>query len=103
MVSTIDQVVALVTAICQMPGNETFIRDTNRAAKAGGLREVVSTRDTPALFDWLVDSFSYQGISDRIAADYIAAHGNASWWEIESALGAHTCPCPKLRSFATYQ
>ena len=103
MVSTIDQAVALVTTICQLPGNQTFIQETNQAAKADGLREAVRTRDTPALFEWLILCFSFQGISDRIASDYIEAHGNASWSVIEAALANHPCPCPKLGGFPNYK
>ena len=55
-------------------------------------------RDTPALFDWLMTGFSFQGISDRIAWDDIEAHGNASWSVIERALEDHRCRCPKLGS-----
>ena len=103
MVSTIDEAVALVTAICHLPGNDQFIRDTKQVAKAAGLREAVKRRDTPALFDWLMTSFSFQGISDRIAWDYIERHGNSTWHAIESALAEHRCQCPKLGGFDTYR
>jgi hypothetical protein len=103
MVTTIDQAVALVTTICQLPGNDQFVRDTNRAAKADGLREAVKARDTPALFDWLMTSFSFQGISDRIASNYIEAHGNANWSVIEKGLGHRRQRCPKLENFETYR
>ena len=103
MVTTIVQAVDLVTEVCRLPGNASFVRDTNRAARAVGLREAVAAQNTPALFDWLVTSFSFQGISDRIAWDYILAHGNASWSVIERALADHACPCPKLVNLETYQ
>jgi hypothetical protein len=33
-------------------------------------------RDTAAVFDWLMSALSYQGISDRIAAEYkVIRHG----------------------------
>ena len=104
MVGTIDEAAALVTTICRLPGNDRFIQDTHQVAKAAGLREAVKARDTPALFDWLMTSFSFQGISDRIAwEDYIEAHGNATWSVIEKALDDHRCRCPKLAGFETYQ
>jgi hypothetical protein len=43
-------------------------------------------RDTAALFDWLVMSFSYQGIADRVAFDYMERHGQATWQVIASDL-----------------
>ena len=103
MVTTIKEAVALVTTICHLPGNDQFVEETNHLAEEAGLREAVKARNTPALFDWLMASFSFQGISDRIAWSYIEAHGNASWSVIERTLADHHCQCPKLESFETYQ
>ena len=49
-------------------------------------------------------SFGFQGISDRIALDYldyIEAHGDASWSVIERTLVDHRCARPKLEGFET--
>jgi hypothetical protein len=43
-------------------------------------------------------ALSHQGISDRVAHDYMDEHGRASWHEIESAL-ANKPSCPKLQSY----
>jgi hypothetical protein len=94
MVTTIKEAVALVSTICHLPGNDQFVDETNQLAKEGGLRVAVKARDTPALFDWLMTSFSFQGISDRIAWSYIETHGNASWSVIERGLADHLCQCP---------
>src|SRR5438046_82215 len=103
MVTTIKEAVALVTAICHLPGNDRFVEETNWIAKEAGLRKAVRARDTPALFDWLMTSFSFQGISDRIAGGYIEAHGNANWSVIERALEEYRGRCPKLERFETYR
>ena len=50
-----------------------------------------------------MSGFSFQGISDRIAGDYIDRHGNSSWRTIESMLADHRCQCPKLGGFDTYR
>jgi hypothetical protein len=42
-------------------------------------------------------NFSYQGISDQVARNYIRQHGNASWAEIAKGLKERP-PCPLLRS-----
>jgi hypothetical protein len=43
-------------------------------------------------------NFSYQGISDQVARNYIRQHGNASWAGIAEGLKATPPPCPLLRS-----
>jgi hypothetical protein len=53
---------------------------------------------TPPVFDWLLATFSYQGISDRVAREYMDKHGTASWSEIEAALRVAPT-CGKLRSY----
>ena len=57
---------------------------------------------TPAVFDWLLTTFSFQGISDRVARDYMDKHGTASWAELDAGLGASPS-CPKLRSYWHYE
>ena len=57
---------------------------------------------TPAVFDWLLTTFCFQGISDRVARDYMEKHGTASWSEIEASLRASPS-CPKLRSYWHYE
>ena len=47
-------------------------------------RSLGTTR--PRLFDWLLLNFSYQGISDQVARNYIRQHGNASWADIAEGL-----------------
>ena len=93
----------MVRAICLLPGNQTdrILSGTSDDAKA--LRRAIKARDTPALYDWLMTGFSFQGISDRIAWDYIDRHGNANWRAVESALADHQCRCPKLVGFETYR
>ena len=44
-----------------------LLRTDGEAWEASGLKEAVKVRDTPALFDWLMTGFSFQGIYDRIA------------------------------------
>src|SRR4051812_35782328 len=103
MVTTIKQAVNLVRDICLQPGNDQFIAETDQTAEESGLTQAVRTRDSPALYEWLMESFSLQGISDRIAFDYIDRHGNATWQTVEAAIADHPCPCPKLGSFEAYR
>jgi hypothetical protein len=59
--------------------------------------DAVARRDTPSIFNWLLTTFSYQGISDQVARNYIRENGNASWGQIADALRGGS-PCPLLRS-----
>ena len=54
--------------------------------------------DTPALFNWLVDALSYQGMSDAVAFAYIQKHGSVTWLEIDYRLSKRPS-CPKLKSY----
>jgi hypothetical protein len=43
-------------------------------------------------------TLSYQGVSDRVAHDYMEQHGRVTWHEIERALATKPS-CPKLQSY----
>ena len=42
--------------------------------------------NTPAIFDWLLDMVSYQGVSDSIAYGYMESHGRVRWHDVAKAL-----------------
>src|SRR5438105_785012 len=56
----------------------------------------------PAIFDWLIDALSYQGVSDSIAYSYMEQHGRARWRNIAGALGGSPS-CPKLRCYWAFE
>ena len=58
----------------------------------------VQRHDTQALYDRLVYDFSFQGISDEIATNYMAKHGRATWRSVRASL-AKEPPCPKLKTY----
>ena len=66
-----------------------------------GIRAAVAQHDTPALFDWLIEVVSYQGISDSIAWAYMEEHGRVTWADIDSAF-ARRPSCPKLVNFEAF-
>jgi len=63
-----------------------------------GVIVAIQRRDSPVIFDWLMDLLSYQGISDSIAFDYMARHGPVRWHDIAKALAAIP-GCPKLTCY----
>jgi len=90
--------VDVVHAVCQVAGVPSLIDDIQAELADGGILEAIDHRDTPVVFDWLAAAFSYQGISDAVAAGYMARHGQATWADIQRGLDAAPS-CPKLQSY----
>jgi hypothetical protein len=79
----------------------SFLDEIDAEIRDAGLDRAVVGGHTPPVFDWLLSTFSYQGISDRVARSYMEKHGTASWSEIEAALRLAPS-CGKLRSYWHY-
>jgi len=90
--------VQLVHATCCLAGSASYFDDLRADLCEGGITRVIKDRDTPALFDWLVEMLSFQGISDSVAAEYISQHGNVRWAEIVDGL-SRAPSCPKLGGY----
>jgi len=80
----------------------SFLDEIDAEIREAGLDRAVAHGHTPPLFDWLLSTFSYQGISDRVARSYMERHGTASWSEIEATLRLAPA-CGKLRSYWHYE
>jgi hypothetical protein len=94
--SALDHATRLIHRVCCLAGEQDFIDEIR--TDNGAIRSAIKDHDTAALFDWLMVMLSYQGISDRVAHDYMEQHGRVSWHEIECALVNHPS-CPKLQSY----
>jgi hypothetical protein len=94
--SALDHATRLIHRVCCLAGEPDLISEirTDNAA----IRSAIKECDTPVLFDWLMATLSYQGISDQVANDYMDQHGRVSWHDIERAL-ANNPSCPKLQSY----
>ena len=90
--------VRVVHGVCCLAGSASLIDDLRAELRAEGVPSAIRRHDTATLFDWLTAALSYQGISDRVAFDYMEAHGRARWADIEAKLG-HGTTCPKLQSY----
>jgi hypothetical protein len=80
----------------------SFLDEIDAEAGEAGLDRAIARGETPPIFDWLLTTFSFQGISDRVAREYMDKHGTASWSQIEASLKASPS-CPKLRSYWGYE
>jgi hypothetical protein len=83
-------------------GSVSLLDEIDAEIRAAGLDQAVALGRTPPVFDWLLTSFSLQGISDRVAREYMDKHGTASWAEMQANLRA-TPSCRKLRNYWSYE
>jgi hypothetical protein len=80
----------------------SFLDEVDAEVRQSGVDRAVALGHTPPIFDWLLTTFSFQGISDRVAWDYMDKHGTASWSVIESSF--RDAPrCTKLRTYWNYE
>jgi hypothetical protein len=90
--------VQLVHATCCLAGSASYFDDVRADLRACGIMRAIKDHNTPALFDWLVETLSFQGISDSVASGYMAQHGNVRWADIADGL-SRTPSCPKLAGY----
>jgi hypothetical protein len=94
----LDYAAGIIRAVCRLAGVPSFVNDVRTDLQQHGIVEAIDCHDTAKLFDWLAAALSFQGVSDRIAHEYMARHGRATWDDIARNLA--TAPsCPKLKSY----
>jgi hypothetical protein len=76
----------------------TFLDDIQVEVRNAGIHQAVADRNTPQIFDWLLTTFSYQGVSDQVARSYIRGHGSAAWADLAARLDKRPS-CPRLQSY----
>ncbi len=92
--AAIDHAVRLIYQVCCLAGSFDLVEEFHDPA----LSAAVERHDTAVLFDRLMHDFSFQGISDKIAINHMARHGQATWRSVRSNLGKQQ-PCPKLKTY----
>jgi hypothetical protein len=90
--------VQLVHATCCLAGSASYLADVRADLRDRGIIRAIRDHDTPALFDWLVEMLSFQGISDSVASGYIAQHGSGRCADIAEGLSRRPS-CPKLGGY----
>ena len=58
----------LIERVCALAGSMDFLREIETYVQDAKIDVAVTSHNTPVIFDWLLTTFSYQGISDRVAA-----------------------------------
>jgi hypothetical protein len=90
--------VTLINNVCALAGPPNYLRNLRTSARTNGLVAAVRDHTTSVLFEWLANAASFQGISDQVARNYMAKHGQSRWDETSAAL-AEQPSCPKLASY----
>jgi hypothetical protein len=80
-----------------LAGRSSLVDDARNILINEGVLNAIEAHNTPVLFDWMVREFSFQGIADAVAADYLDKHGALTWGAIAADLEGGPS-CPKLQS-----
>jgi hypothetical protein len=97
-VEALDHAVKVIYRVCCLAGAADLLDEIQAVLEAEGLPSAIRQHDVAPLFDWLAAALSYQGISDRVAAEYMACHGRPRWHDIDGKVTASPS-CPKLQSY----
>lgn len=92
----------LIELVCRASASSDHPLQASIDSNDARIRRILRTEDTPALFDWMMESFSFQGISDSVAGSYLETYGNATWRQIKTQL-ARRPSCPLLGSYWRYE
>jgi hypothetical protein len=84
----------LIHQVCCFAGSFDLVEEFRNQ----DLSAAVERRDSTVLFDRLIYDFSFQGISDQIAIDYMHRHGQATWRSVRKNLASRPT-CPKLQTY----
>ena len=92
--SAIEHAARLIRQVCCFAGSFDLLEEF----RDKDLCAAIERRDSAALFDRLTLYFSFQGISDEIAANYMRRHGQATWRVVRKNMSKRPT-CPKLKSY----
>ena len=92
-----DYAIRLLHRVCCLAGDSEFLA-RRRSGGRNSIAAAIERHDSARIFNWLMQAFSYQGIADRVAHDYMQRHGKARWASIKASL-ARKPSCPKLRGY----
>jgi hypothetical protein len=88
----------IIYTVCCLAGCSSFVDDARDELVNNGVLNAIEAHNTPVLFDWMVRVFSFQGIANTIAADYMDRHGSLTWGAIAADLDDAPA-CPKLQNY----
>ena len=90
----VEHATRLIHQVCCLAGSFDLIDRFRDEELCAAIRH----GDNGVVFDRLTLAFSFQGIADAVALNYMHQHGRPALLEIADSLGKAP-PCPKLQSF----
>jgi len=90
----VDHATRLIHQVCCLAGSFDLIEQFADQ----DLCTAIDRRNTAALYDRLIYSFSFQGISDEVAENYMHRHGRPTWAAVRKNL-SRRLTCPKLKTY----
>ena len=99
--AAMQRAVSLIQRVCDIAAPRNYLAETGEYLVNVGIVVAVATHDTPALYRWLMETISYQGIANRVASDYHNRHGGVHWADVAKGLGRPD-PCIKLATYWTF-
>lgn len=94
--------VRLLHEICRISHPTQEFTSGGSLFSSSKLRRALASHDNPAIYDWLMMVFSYQGVADKAVETIIARDGNATWAGVEASLSGND-GCSKLGSFWRFE
>jgi len=91
----------ILAAIYRLARSDKILDARATDPRRAMLRDALLRRDTGIIYAWLAHTFSFQGVSDRVAVEYARRNGSPDWTTMAADLGPGP-DCPKLRSFWHY-
>lgn len=88
--STLEPVLHLAAA--------DFLNDLTAAFDESGIAAAVAARETPVLFDWLIEMIQFQGVSDASAVTFADQNGLPRWRDLD-LLFRDENRCGRLQSY----
>jgi hypothetical protein len=91
--------VSLVRDICALSPKGTYLKHLRSDLEESGIQDAVKHHRSDILFDWIMDAFSYQGVSNTAASVFIERNGNATYDMVRGLIENTQGQCHKLTEF----
>jgi hypothetical protein len=96
-----EMAAALIAAVCDLCAGSEYLVQTRRAFQNNGVADAIRDRRVGPIYEWLVQLFGYQGVTDHVARQTWATSGGVSHGAVARSLAAASCP--KLRAYWTFE
>jgi hypothetical protein len=97
-----DASIRLLHEVCRISHPTQDFLSAGSLFSTPKLQRALREGNNPAIYDWLMGVFSYQGVADKAVETIIARDGNATWASVEESLKRDP-GCMKLQGFWRFE